>query len=358
MTTQRKNEAPGLAQVDHIVGVSSCKGGVGKSTVAVNLAYALAKGGASVGLLDADVYGPSLPTLVNLEDATLHGVGELLSPFEKNGVKLMSFGYATKETDAAILRGPMASSIINQLAGNTDWGDLDYLIVDMPPGTGDIQLTLTQNLNFSGAVIVTTPQKLSFVDVVRGIHMFDTVKVPILAIVENMSHFVCDGCGEKHFQFGQGAKQRLAEQYGIKSTFDIPLLKEMSQLSDLGRPAVLDDPESELSRYYVEIGEAVVKEVARIEDDAIAKPAVRFEKDRGIVVTTPAGEEQVVPSADLRRRCKCAGCKDEFSGEQILKPESVSEDIEPTSIEPVGNYAVAINWSDGHTTSIYPYDSL
>jgi DUF971 family protein len=270
----------------------------------------------------------------------------------------MSFGYVTQPSDAAIMRGPMVSSVINQLAGNTNWGALDYLIVDMPPGTGDIQLTLTQNLPFTGAVIVTTPQKLSFVDVVRGISMFDTVKVPTLAVVENMSHFVCDNCDKKHFPFGQGALDRLGKQYGIENRFEIPMLAEMTRLSDLGRPAVLEEPTTKLSSYYQDIADAVVREISRLEHGTLVQPTVRFEEGKGIVVANSNGEEHVIDSANLRRRCNCAACKDEFTGEPILHPEDVPDNIVPTEIEPVGNYAVGIKWSDGHTSSIYPYDNL
>ncbi|MCP4200043.1 MAG: P-loop NTPase [Proteobacteria bacterium] len=348
----------GLARVGHIVGVSSCKGGVGKSTVAVNLAYVLAQSGAKVGIFDADVYGPSLPTLVKLADTEVRSDGNLIQPLEFKGVKLMSFGYVTQATDAAIMRGPMVSSVINQLAGNTNWGALDYLIVDMPPGTGDIQLTLTQNLPFTGAVIVTTPQKLSFVDVVRGISMFNTVKVPTLAVVENMSHFVCDSCDKKHFPFGQGAMDRLKDQFGIENRFEIPLLPEMTRLSDLGRPAVLEQPEGKLGSCYSDIAGAVVREISRLEHGSLVHPAVRFEEGKGIVVTSSNGQEHIIDSADLRRRCSCAACKDEFTGEPILHAEDIADDVIPTEIEPVGNYAVGIKWSDGHTSSIYPYDSI
>ena len=193
---QRKKPAQsgnGLSQVRHIIAVASCKGGVGKSTVAVNLAFTLSRMGAAVGIFDADVYGPSLPTLVN---APFHGLfqdGDSIIPVEHDGVKLMSFAYAAApqgEGRPAIMRGPMVSQVINQLLTGTGWGELDYLILDMPPGTGDIQLTVAQLVPMSAAVIVTTPQQISFVDVVKGVEMFDQLKIPTIAVVENMSYFM------------------------------------------------------------------------------------------------------------------------------------------------------------------------
>jgi len=363
MSAQKRPEpkpdaGAGLAAVARVIAVSSCKGGVGKSTTAVNLAYALAKSGASVGLLDADIYGPSLPTLVQLNDTTLFRRGNLIAPHEFGGVKLMSFGYAVDQGKAAVMRGPMVSGIIAQLATETDWGALDYLVVDMPPGTGDIQLTLTQKLPFTGAVIVTTPQKLSFVDVVKGMQMFETVKVPTLAVVENMSYFVCPGCKEKHYPFGRGAMESIVDQYGIENTIEVPMVETLTETGDRGLPVVLSEPEGAVSRIFDALAASVVRETARLENGAVTVPEVHYDKARGIVVTQPSGEERTVSPADLRRRCRCAACVDEHTGEQILKAEDVDESVHPLSIEKMGNYAVAIQWSDGHNSSIYPYDRL
>lgn len=353
-----KDAAPGLKQVSRIIAVSSCKGGVGKSTTAVNLAFSLSKAGARVGLLDADIYGPSLPTLVHTGETGLFRHGDLIAPLEFEGVKLMSFGYVMDPSKAAVMRGPMVSGIIGQLAGETEWGELDYLVVDMPPGTGDIQLTLTQKMSFSGAVIVTTPQQLSFVDVVKGMQMFESVKVPTLAVVENMSYFRCTGCKEKHYPFGKGAMARIVEQYGIENTVEVPMVADLSESSDRGLPLVLDDPTSETARLYEGLAGAVVREVARMENGAVPQPEVAFQKGRGIVVHGASGPDRVIDPADLRRRCRCAACVDEHTGAQILKPEDVPDDVVPLSIEKMGNYAVAVQWSDGHNSSIYPYDRM
>ncbi|HMP74971.1 MAG TPA: P-loop NTPase [Kiritimatiellia bacterium] len=352
--------APGLEKVQHIIAVSSCKGGVGKSTTAVNIAYSLAQLGAQVGLFDADVYGPSLPTLVSPNDRELFMRNELIQPLTYEGVRLMSFGYvpAGPGGGAAIMRGPMVTQVINQLLTTTEWGALDYLVIDMPPGTGDIQLTLTQLIPITAAVIVTTPQQLSFVDVVKGIQMFDKLKVPTIAVVENMSYFLCPDNGKKYYVFGQGARQKLVDQFGIRNAFEVPLEPEISRLSDSGTPVVLADRDSATAKLYGEIAGAVVREVAKIEHGGLARPKVAFSADEGIVLTLASGEKRVCAPAEVRRACRCAHCIEEFSGKPILNPASVPDNVYPRNLTPMGNYAVAISWSDGHNSSIYPYDQL
>jgi len=365
MSTQKKKDpreaqAPGLQQVATILGVSSCKGGVGKSTVAVNLAYTLAKSGAQVGLFDADVYGPSLPTVVKPKDTDLFQRNDLIQPLEMEGVKLMSFGFVPKRSDqdAAIMRGPMVSQVINQFLTGTDWGALDYLIIDMPPGTGDIQLTLLQLIPMTGAIIVTTPQALSFVDVVKGIQMFDKLKVPTVAVVENMSYFICGQCKTKHYPFGQGAGARLVNQYGFKHAHEIPIQDDLSRSCDLGTPLVLSDPNHPISRCFQEIADDAVREISKVVHGGIKKPTVTFHGERGVILRYPEGHEKTISPAALRRKCRCALCIEEMSGKPLLDPNSVPEDVFPKRITPMGNYAVAIIWSDGHTSSVYPYETL
>ena len=353
--------SPGLARVANLLAVSSCKGGVGKSTVAVNLAYTLASLGAKTGLFDADVYGPSLPTMVHPDSPDVYASGELLAPLEHDGVKLMSFGFVNRGPQAgpAILRGPMVSQIINQLVTGTDWGELDYLVIDMPPGTGDIALTLTQLLPLTAAVIVTTPQELSFVDVVKGIQMFGKLKVPAVAVVENMSYFECPTCHTRHELFGRGARAKLVGQFGIENSYEIPIDPEISRLGDSGRPLVRARPDSPVTAVYRQMGEALVREVSRLKFGGDARPTLAYDLGRGaLILTRPDGTETEIAPAELRRRCRCAACINELTGEAILKPESVPDDIYPTSIQPMGNYAVAVQWSDGHTSSIYPYEAL
>lgn len=351
-------KAEGLKGVQTILAVSSCKGGVGKSTVAVNLAYSLAALGGRVGLFDADVYGPSLPTMVSPAHKDLAIEDDLIVPLEFEGVKLMSFGFANPDGGAAIMRGPMVTQVINQLLTQTNWGELDYLVLDMPPGTGDIQLTLTQVIPITAAIIVTTPQQLSFVDVVKGIQMFDKLKVPTIAVVENMSYFECPECKSRHHLFGRGARERLVQQFGIRNSFEVPIRPEISRLSDGGVPVVLADAEGPAAAGYREIAAAAVREISRIKHGGLVRPKVAYTPGTGIVVTLSSGEQKVVSPAALRRACRCANCIEEFSGKPILDPASVPESVYPRAMTPMGNYAVGVSWSDGHTSSIYPYDLI
>jgi Mrp family chromosome partitioning ATPase/DUF971 family protein len=360
-TNPLQNRARGLEQVKHIVAVSSCKGGVGKSTVAINLASAIAQTGARVGVFDADVYGPSLPTVIRPAQTDLYSRNELILPLEYDGMKLMSFGYVPTQaggSGAAIMRGPMVTQIINQLLTGTEWGALDVLIIDMPPGTGDVQLTLTQLIPLTAALIVTTPQELSFVDVVKGIQMFQKLNVPTIGVVENMAYFICDNCDKKHYLFGSGVRDRLTRQFGIQNAFELPLQPEISRLCDEGHPIVLEHPEHPVSQLFAEIAQSVLSEIKQLASAASAAPSLRFVIGRGIVVTWPDGAEQDVDPAALRRRCRCAHCIDEMTGQQRLDPTTVSDEVYPTQITPMGHYAVAVTWSDGHSSSIYPYEML
>ena len=347
----------GLQGVRYIVAVASCKGGVGKSTTAVNLAFSIASKGASVGIFDADIYGPSLQTLVNAEFNGLFQQGNLIIPVEYKGLKLMSFAYASANTGGgpAIMRGPMVTQVINQLLCGTQWGDLDYLIIDMPPGTGDTQLTLSQIIPMTAAVIVTTPQELSFVDVVKGIQMFDKMKIPTVAVVENMSYFTCNNCNTKHEVFGTGSMKKLVQQFGFKNAFSLPIDTEISRLSDIGAPFVLERPNSSVTEQFSAISDAVVQEISKLVYGNDKKPAVSYDPDRGIIFTSPSEKNIIIKPAKLRGACRCAHCINEMTGEQVLRPEDIREDITPKNINPLGNYAVTISWSDGHS-SIFPYE--
>ena len=349
----------GLQGVRYIVAVASCKGGVGKSTAAVNLAFSLANKGASVGIFDADIYGPSLPTLVKAEFNGLFKQKNLILPVEYAGVKMMSFAYASANSGGgpAIMRGPMVTQVINQLLTGTKWGDLDYLIIDMPPGTGDTQLTLSQLIPMTAAVIVTTPQELSFVDVVKGIQMFDKMKIPTVAIIENMSYFVCSNCETKHEVFGKGSLQKLIEQFGFKNAFTLPIEEEISRLSDLGTPVVLDQPNSSATKQFNAITDAIVREISKLVHGHSKIPEVSYDPGRGVLFNSLSGESFTIEPAILRRACRCAHCINELTGEQVLQPEDISENVKPKTINPLGNYAVTISWTDGHS-SIFPYDML
>jgi len=361
MSDQPSPRFPGLAGVQRILAVSSCKGGVGKSTTAVNLALALARYGLRVGLLDADVYGPSLPTLLRPEDPQLFQNDEgLILPLTACGLRVMSFGWIdpSQQRGAAILRGPMVSQVVSQLATRVAWGDLDYLVIDFPPGTGDIQLTLTQQLPIDAAVIVTTPQQLSFVDVVKGIQMFDTVKVPTVAVVENMSYYPCPTCGEKQRIFGEGARRKLVEQFGFRHTFEIPLDARLSSDGDEGSPMVFSRPADPVSGIYYGLAEAVHGEITRLQAASTAPPVLAYNVGQNCELTYADGRIVEISPAELRYACRCASCVSETTGEKLIRPEDIDSDIYPTAIQPVGNYAASVHWSDGHRSSIYPYDYL
>ena len=355
-------EHPGLTDVQRILAVSSCKGGVGKSTTAVNLALALARYGLRVGLLDADVYGPSLPTLVRPEDTQLFQREEdgLILPLAAHGLKVMSFGWIdpSQQRGAAILRGPMVSQVVSQLATRVAWGELDYLVIDFPPGTGDIQLTLTQQLPIDAAVIVTTPQQLSFVDVVKGIQMFDTVKVPTVAVVENMSYFQCTACGDKQHIFGEGARRKLIEQFGFRNTYEIPLDPRLSSDGDEGTPMVASRPADPVSAVYYELAEAVHGEINTLQSESTGRPELSYNVGQNCELLYPDGRIVEIPPAELRFACRCAQCVSESTGEKLIRREDIDPEIYPTAIKPVGNYAAHVEWSDGHRSSIYPYDYL
>ena len=348
-----------LKHVKNIIGVSSCKGGVGKSTVSVNLAYALSKLGAKVGLFDADVYGPSLPIMVQFPFEGLEVTEEnTIIPPVHESVKLMSFGYTHPEEDTpAIMRGPMVSQVIQQLIAQTEWGELDYLIIDMPPGTGDIQLTLGQLLPMTAAVVVSTPQHVSFVDVIKGIEMFDTLNIPTIAAVENMSAFICDSCDKEHHIFGTGVKQRLEKEFGFPYVASLPLHADIAQLSDLGKPVTLTHPSHPIAKAFKQLAGAVARETSKLKHGQIKPPLVGYNEQSGILLDYPDGTQVNITPKELRAKCSCAHCVEEFTGKQLLNTSKISDNLHPLSINPVGNYALGINWSDGHS-SLYPYEQL
>jgi len=256
---------PSLEKVQHIILVASGKGGVGKSTVAANLACALLRGGARVGLLDADIYGPSVPTMFNLHKDVFSKDGKTIEPHVQYGLKMMSMGFFVAPDKAMIWRGPMLMSAINQFLGDVSWGELDYLVLDLPPGTGDIQLTLAQSLKLSGAVVVSTPQEVALADVVRAQAMFDSLKIPVLGLVENMSYFICDGCDKKHHIFDEGGGRRMAEKYGLDVLAELPLDPALRASGDQGMPITEEAPESASAKRFVELARKVAGKLSVIQ---------------------------------------------------------------------------------------------
>jgi len=257
-----QSEKAGVPGVGAIVAVASGKGGVGKSTTAVNLALAFQANGLKVGVLDADIYGPSLPRLLGITGRP-EADGRTLKPLEAYGLKIMSMGFLVDEDTAMIWRGPMVMSALTQMLREVAWGELDVLVVDMPPGTGDAQLTMAQQVPLAGSVIVSTPQDLALIDARKGINMFRKVDVPILGIIENMSYFLCPKCGERSEVFGHGGARNESEKLGVEFLGEIPLNMEIREKSDSGQPIVVSDPDSVYARVYLDIAEKAWMEIER-----------------------------------------------------------------------------------------------
>jgi len=376
---------PGIA---HIIAVGSGKGGVGKSTVSVNLAFALQRIGGRVGLVDADILGPSIPVMLGLptgQPPTTTPDGKIV-PADRHGLRVMSMGMLTGDDKPAILRGPMVSKYLRMFIDSVQWGDLDYLILDLPPGTGDTQLTLAQSFPLSGAVIVTTPQEVSLKIARRGLRMFESVHVPILGIIENMSTFTCPHCGKGTDIFGHGGGERMSRQLGVSFLGTIPLNAEIVAGGDEGRPIVLEKPVSPAARAYFDIaaelagrlGErpaTALRPFAWTWDTGAGEPAwvesaigpsgsrttaigLRRRDARTLSVLWEDGRQNDIDVRDLRLACRCARCVEEMSGRALLDPKSVRPDVAPFTITSVGNYAITIEWNDGHSTGIYPFEQL
>lgn len=342
---------PSLDKVKNIIAVSSCKGGVGKSTVAVNLAHALHNKGAKVGIFDCDVYGPSLPVMVRFQEETPQmemyedsqgqkHIKPIINP--ESGMKLLSFGYAGK---AAVMRGSMVTGLIAQLMTQCEWGELDYLILDMPPGTGDIHLTLAQVCQITAAVIVTTPQKLSVIDVERGISMFSQLEVPSVAVVQNMSYLVMPN-GERQYVFGRTeAGRAIADTFGIDQVFELPLEPALAAAGDSGKP-IGNVGDSEVAQQMDKLADAVSAEVAKIHAN-IHRPTLTWDADKKVLrLRLGNGEEFGLDPQELRLRDKGAG------GVTPAAPN-----VCPAEIKDMGNYAVVIRWSDG-VVQVAPHRQL
>ncbi|MEY4099442.1 MAG: hypothetical protein RL300_613 [Pseudomonadota bacterium] len=269
-----------LPKVKNIVAVASGKGGVGKSTTAVNLALALAAEGANVGILDADIYGPSIPMMMGIEGRPESEDGKTMEPMENHGLQVMSIGFLVAQDEAMIWRGPMATQALDQLLRQTNWKDLDYLIVDMPPGTGDIQLTLSQRVPMTGAVVVTTPQDIALLDARKGIKMFEKVGVPILGIVENMAVHVCSNCGHVEHIFGADGGKKMAADYGMDYLGALPLDMQIRLQADSGRPTVVSDPDGEVAGLYKAMARKVALAIAAKNKDFSSKfPSIKISKE-------------------------------------------------------------------------------
>lgn len=269
-----------LPNVKNIIAIASGKGGVGKSTTTVNLALALAAEGARVGILDADIYGPSQPMMMGIDGRPDTHDGQSMEPLENYGLQVMSIGFIVEKDKAMIWRGPMATQALDQLLNQTNWKDLDYLLVDMPPGTGDIQLSLSQRVPLTGAIIVTTPQDIALIDARRGLAMFEQVNVPILGIVENMAVYCCPNCGHTEHIFGADGGKRMAADYNVDYLGALPLNMQIRIQADSGKPTVVADPDSEIAGIYKAVARQVAIKIAAKSKDFSSKfPKISVSKN-------------------------------------------------------------------------------
>ena len=340
-------EESGLKEVKYILAVSSCKGGVGKSTVSAMLARTLAARGSKVGLLDADVYGPSIPTLFNVHKPGIRATDDnRFYPNEVDGLKLMSFGFLMGD-GPAVIRGPMVAQYMQQLLHGVLWGELDYLIIDMPPGTGDIQLTISQSVQIDASVIVTTPHQLSLTDVRKGIMMFDKVNVPVLGVIENMSYFIPDCCDKKYLIFGEAGAKTLEERFGLPTLAELPITSQLSGNYD-------EVAQQTLANETVDV---VIRALGKKVMEQLSRPEIEF-NEKTITLTWEEGESVTVSNTALRRACNCALCVDEMTRAPLLDPASIPMDIRAEKVSMIGNYAILVDWSDGHNTGFFPFSLI
>ncbi len=376
-----------LPGIRHLIAVASGKGGVGKSTISVNLALALQQIGGRIGLVDADVLGPSIPGMLGLPVGQPPAMtpDNMIIPADRHNLKVMSMGMLTVDDNPAILRGPMVGKYLTMFIGSVKWGQLDYLLLDLPPGTGDTQLTLAQSFPLSGAVIVTTPQDVSLKIARRGLRMLETVHVPILGIIENMSTFTCPHCGKGTDVFRRGGGERMSGQLGVPFLGSIPLDADIVESGDEGRPIVLEKPNSVAAMAYLAIARELagrlqglptgLKPFAWTWETSEGEPtwvesairpsgsqttAIGFRRRdaRTLSVLWEDGRQNDFDVRDLRLACRCALCVEEMSGRPLLDPKSVRPDVIPRTITSVGNYAITVSWNDGHSTGIYSFERL
>jgi len=383
--SQTSQNADPRAGLPAMIAVSSGKGGVGKSTVTVNLALALRESGLRVGIVDADLYGPSIPGMLGLADTGTPAMSpeKKVIPAEGHGIKVISMAMLTSDDKPAVLRGPMVTKYLQMFITQVDWAGIDLLLLDLPPGTGDIQLTLAQAFPLTGAVVVTTPQDVSLRIVRRGLRMMEQVNVPILGVVENMSGFTCPSCGTVTDIFRQGGGARIAQALDVPFLGSVPLDPEVVESGDTGRPAILSARQGKAAQAYRDVASALA---GRVEggrrglhtpfDWQVAKGtgqpapgavdpdgnpelpvAMRYD-DATLRITWEDGAEMAVSPRDLRLACQCAACRDEMSGARLLDPESVPLDVAPTRIWNVGNYGIGVAFSDGHSSGIYTFKAL
>lgn len=357
----RANAGQGIPGVKHVIAVASGKGGVGKSTVAVNLALGLQAIGLKVGIIDADIYGPSQPRLLGIKGKPQIANGKVIKPMEGWGLKVMSMGFMVDEGTPVVWRGPMVVQALDQMLRQTDWagpaGDIDVLVIDMPPGTGDIQLSISQTVPLSGAVIVSTPQDLALIDARKGIGMFKRVEVPILGIVENMSYFLCPSCGVRSDIFGHGGARDEATKLGAPFLGEVPLHMDIRSTSDCGKPVTASAPESAHAEIFRELAARVWTEVERAQGTLTPPPAIVVSGDgQALKATFPDGEIFDLSAEMLRVMSPSAEVQGHAADQRVTVPKK--KNVKISGLKPVGNYATRIFFDDGHSTGLFTWSYL
>lgn len=354
-----KATVPGLSKIKNIIAVASGKGGVGKSTVSTNLAYALKAKGFKVGLLDADIYGPCQSDMLGAGKVQpMMKEGQLL-PVEKHGLKFMSMGVISEQDAPVVWRAPMAMKMIQTFL-NVDWGELDYLLIDLPPGTGDVQISLAQQASLSGAIIVSTPQDVALNVALKGLNMFKQVNIPILGLVENMSGFTCSHCGENTTVFKAGGAEQLAQKLNLPFLGKLGLDPEIMMGGETGEPVLLKSTETPAAQAFTKLADNLVQQAQRYENavNKMEPNELGLGPSGELLVGWHDGPKAELSPYTLRVNCKCANCVDENTGQKTLDPNSVSLDIKILGIRPVGRYGVSLQYSDGHNTGIYTFDAI
>jgi ATP-binding protein involved in chromosome partitioning len=350
-------QTQGVPGVKHLIAVASGKGGVGKSTVAVNLALGLQALGLKAGILDADIYGPSQPRLLGISGKPETAEGKKLVPMEGYGLKAMSMGFMVDEGTPIVWRGPMVVQALNQMLREVLWGDLDVLVIDMPPGTGDVQLTMAQQVPLSGVVIVSTPQDLALIDARKGLAMFRKVNIPVLGIVENMSTFICPKCGERSDIFGHGGARAEAGKLGVPFLGEVPLHMDVRETSDSGKPITATAPQSKSAEAFREIAAHAWAEVEKSEGRGMKPPVLEaVHGGEALRVTFATKDVHELPAEFLRVLSPSAEVQGHSKEQRVTV--GGKRDVKIRELRPVGNYAVRVVFDDGHDTGLFTWSYL